>query len=233
MKLIIAPTIFQKFQKLNVGIVIVKNIDNKGSDEKIYHLLEEIESLIKLNFVSTELAKHSLISPWRAAYSEFGAKPSKYHSSVEALMKRLLKGEDIPKVNKLVDIYNYLSLKHLVPIGASDLDKVEGHIFLRTANGTEIFIPLNSTEVEHPEKGEVIYKDDRNVLCRRWNWRDCDKTKIKDSTKNVILYVEALPPLTREKLEEVCKELISLINMFCGGEAKYYILDIAAPEIEF
>ena len=134
-------------------------------------MLEEVENLIKLNFVSTALAKHPLLSPWRAAYSEFGAKPSKYNSSVEALTRRILKGQKIPRVNKAVDIYNYLSLKQLIPMGADDLDKVDGDISLTIADGAEIFIPLNSEEVEHPEKGEVIYKDHRNVLCRRWNWR--------------------------------------------------------------
>lgn len=233
MKLTISSKIFKKFPKLNVGIIIAKKINNTGSDEKIYHLLEEVAKLIKLDFIPTDLAKHPLISPWRTAYSEFGAKPSKYNSSVEALMRRILKGETIPRINKAVDIYNYLSLKHLIPMGADDLDKVDGDITLALADGGEIFIPLNSTEVEHPEKGEVIYRDHRNVLCRRWNWRDCDKTKILEQTKNAIFYVEGLPPITKDKLKQVCEELVTLITTFCEGEVSYHILDIANPEIEF
>lgn len=233
MKLTISPLIFKKYPKLHVGIVVAKNIDNKGSDEKIAHLLKEIENLIKLDFIPEKLAQHPMISPWRTAYSEFGAKPSKYNSSVEALMKRILKGQEIPKINKAVDIYNYLSLKHLIPMGADDLDKIDGDITLKLADGAEVFIPLNSDEVEHPDKGEVIYKDHRNVLCRRWNWRDCDKTKITENTKNIILYVEGLPPVTKKKLTEVCKEMAEVITTFCGGESEYFILDMGNPEAEF
>lgn len=232
MKLSISSDIFKKHPKLHVGIVVSENIDNTGSDDKIYTLLDDIQNLIKLDFVPEDLAKHHLISPWRAAYSDFGSKPSKYNSSVEALMKRILKGDKIPQINKFVDIYNFLSLKYIIPMGADDLDNVEGDIQLTIAKGDEVFVPLNSDQVENPDQGEVIYRDDRNVLCRRWNYRDCDKTKITDKTKKAILYIEGLPPVTKEKVEEICKEAVQLITMFCEGEANYHILDVGNSEVE-
>lgn len=232
MRLIITPVIFKKYPKLIVGAVIAKGINNKGLQEKIYSLLDDMQELVKLNFIPSELSKHQMISPWRTAYSEFGTKPSKHHSSVEALIRQVLKGKKIPKVNKLVNIYNYLSLKHMLPMGADDLDKVEGNIWLMFADGAEIFVPLNSTEIEHPNPGEVIYKDERRVLCRKWNWRECDKTKITEETKNAIIYVEALPPIRKEKVKAACKELKELIEMFCGGTVEHHILDLAKGECE-
>jgi lysyl-tRNA synthetase class 2 len=233
MKLTISDKISKKFPKLNVGIVIAKGINNKGKNKEIDHLLKEVENFIKLNFIPEDLAKSKLISPWRTVYSEFGAKPSKYHSSVEAMMRRILKGNRIPLISKLVDLYNYLSLKHIVPMGADDLDKVFGDIQLTSADGNEKFKPLGTDETEHPNKEEVIYRDDIRVLCRRWNWRDCDETKITEDSKNVILYVEGIPPVTKSKLIEVCKELVDLITTFCKGEAKYYILNKTKNSVEF
>lgn len=233
MKLTISPVIFKSYPELNVGIVIAKNIDNTGSDEKIYHLIKEVQEYIKLNFVPEKISQHPLISPWRAAYSEFGAKPSTYHSSVEALMKRILKGDDIPRVNKIVDIYNYVSLKHLIPMGADDLDNVDTEIILTKARGSEIFVPLGSDDIEHPEQGEVIYKDQRKVLCRRWNWRGSETSKITEKTKNCIIYIEGLPPITKEKLELACKETVKLINMFCQRESEFHILDKGNSELKF
>ncbi|MBW2981720.1 hypothetical protein KY343_02460 [Candidatus Woesearchaeota archaeon] len=233
MKLTISKQIFEKFPKLNVGIVIAKGIDNKSKSKEIDHLLKEVEDYINLNFIPEDITKHEMISPWRTAYSEFGAKPSKYHSSVEAMMRRILKGNSVPNINKLVDLYNYLSLKHIVPMGADDLDKISGNITLTMAEGTEKFTPLGENSIESPEKGEVVYKDDARVLCRRWNWRDCDETKITENTKNAVLYVEGIPPVTKKKLVEVCKDLIDLIKTFCSGEAKYYILNKEKDSAEF
>ncbi len=232
MKLTISKKILNKFPKLNVGIVIAKGIDNKGKNREIDHLLKEVENYIKLNFIPEDLAKHKLISPWRLAYSEFGAKPSKYHSSVEAMMRRILKGNKIPIISKIVDLYNYLSLKHLVPMGADDIDKVFGDIQLTFAEGNEKFKPLGEEKTENPNKDEVIYRDKARVLCRRWNWRDSDETKITENTKNAILYVEGIPPITKSKLIEVCKEMVDLIKTFCKGEAKYYILNKTKNSVE-
>ena len=233
MKITIEKEVRDKFPRLNVGIVIAKNINNKDKSKELDKLLKEIENLIQLNFVPEKLAKHALLSPWRSAYSDFGAKPSKYHSSVEALMRRILKAQKIPKINKLVDLYNYLSLKNLIPMGADDLDKVEGDIKLAIARGNEKFVPLGKRKVENPEKGEIIYKDRVRVLCRRWNWRDSDETKINGTTKNAVIYVEGLPPVTKQKLTDVCKEVIDLIKTFCSGEADYFILTKKDPEIKF
>jgi lysyl-tRNA synthetase class 2 len=225
MKVIVDKEILKRHPKLNIGIVSAKDVDNTGDDEKIYHLLEEVEKLIEMNMSSEKLAEHPLISPWRAAYSDFGSKPSKYRNSVEALVKTVLKGKKIHRISKLVDLYNYLSLKHLVPMGADDLDKIEGDIKLTFAKGTEKFTPLGRTEAEKPDKGEVIYRDDKKVLCRKWNWRECDESKITENTKKLVIYIEGLFPVTKEKLKEVCKETADLIKTFCNGKAEYFILD--------
>jgi len=234
MKFTISKKILEKYPKLNIGIVAAKGIDNKGKNKEIDSLLKEAENFIRLNFVPEQLSKHEMISPWRTSYSEFGSKPSKYHSSIEALMRRILKGNSIPLINKLVNLYNYLSLKHLIPMGSDDLDKVDGDISLTFAEGSERFKPLGSPDItENPDKNEIVYKDSSKILCRKWNWRDCDDTKITEDSKNLIIYVEGLPPVTKKKLISVCKELADLIKTFCKGEAKYYILNKANNSAEF
>jgi len=231
MKLIIDKKIFEKFPSLKVGVVIAKNINNKGEDKEIFHLLEEVEELIKDDFTPEDIAKHKLISPWRSAYLAFGAKPKKHHNSVEALMRQILEGK-LPRINKLVDLYNYLSLKHLVPMGADDLDEVIGNIRLTFALGSETFIPIGKGSRSNPEKGEIIYRDDLEVLCRRWNWRECYKTRITEDTKNAILYVEGLSPVTETELKSILEELADLVKSFLGGETKVEILNKNKTEIE-
>ena len=233
MRFSIAPLIFEKFPKLCVGVVVVKDVDNKGSDEKIHKLLEEIEDYIKLNFTLADVAKHELISPWKTVYEEFGIKPASYHSSVEALMKRILNGKRVPRVNKLVDISNYVSLKYIVPVGVFDLDEVDVYINLGEADGTEQFFPIGTVKMQHPKKGEIVYKDDSQVLCRRWNWKESEKTKVREETRNAIFFVDGLPPLTKKKVLEIVKDIAGLVEMFCGGKISYYVLDSSNREIEF
>jgi len=231
MKFIVEPRIFEEFPGLNIGIVRGKRIDNHGESAEIVHLIREKEGEIRREFDSETLSQHPKIQTWRQAYSSFGAKPKKYKSSVESLYRLVLKGNELRPINKIVDLYNYISLKHLVPVGGDDTGKVEGDIQLKFARGDEPFTPLNSEETETPKQGEVIYADSKEVLCRRWNWRECDKTKMTEDTKEVLLVVEGLLPVTKEEVQRIIEELGTLISKYCSGETRIFILDAASQEV--
>ena len=123
-------------------------------------------------------------------------------------------------------------MKHMVPVGGDDINKVEGDIVLKFATGNEKFVELNSQEIKNPKPGEIVYMDDKDVLCRRWNWRECNKTKMTEETKNVCLVVEGLPPVTKREIESIISELAKLIKKFCIGETKTFILDKNNPAID-
>ena len=232
MKLKIDTKIFEKFPGLKIGVVTARNIDNHGFSDEIMQLIREKEREIRENYDTETLSQHPKIHSWRGAYSSFGAKPKKYKSSVESLYRMILKGLDLKHINKTVDLFNYISIKHMMPAGGDDMEKVDGDVTLKFAVGDEPFIALNSKEKETAKEGEVVYADSKEVLCRRWNWRECDKTKMTEETKDVVLVVEALPPVTREKLKEVEEDLSRLILKYCGGEIKTDILDEGKRKIE-
>ncbi len=232
MKLKVASQIFETFPGLNLGIVIARQIDNTGSADEIEELVRKREREIKENYNTETFSQEPKIESWRKAYSAFGAKPKKYKSSVESLFRMILKGVDLRPINKIVDIYNYISIKHMVPAGGDDAAKVDGDVVLRFARGDERFTALNSVETETVKDGEVVYADEKEVLCRRWNWRECDKTKMTDETRDVVLVVEGLPPVTREELNAALDDLSQMIDEYCGGEIRTAVLDKVNPEVE-
>jgi lysyl-tRNA synthetase class 2 len=224
MKFCVDDQIFEKFPELVLGIVIAKHLDNRGSAEELRALISDQQETVRLHTRSETLSELPRIAAWRQAYSSFGAKPKKYKSSVESLYQMVLKGIDLRQINKIVDIYNYISLKHMVPVGGDDISRVEGDITLRFAFEGEMFRPLNSDNVEKTKLGEVIYSDDIEVLCRRWNWRECDKTKMTEQTEEAMLVVEGLLPVDKEEMERIIEDLWSMVEKFCGGEIRSQIL---------
>jgi len=145
----------------------------------------------------------------------------------------ILRGIELKHINKIVDVYNYVSIKNMIPIGGDDIDKVEGGITLKLAKGDEPFVELNSEETKHPREGEVVYADEKEILCRRWNWRECNKSKMTEETKNVALVVEGLPPVTKEEIVQIISELSELTKKYCGGEVQTFILSTNNPDMEF
>jgi DNA/RNA-binding domain of Phe-tRNA-synthetase-like protein len=96
--------------------------------------------------------------------------------------------------------------------------------------GGEHFVPLGSDEEQPPQPGEVIYRDDMGVICRSWNWREADRTKLSASTTSAFLCIESLPELGQDALPSACAELAGLVTELLGGEAQIQILDIEHDE---
>ncbi|NBE53210.1 B3/B4 domain-containing protein [Streptomyces boluensis] len=165
---------------------------------------------------------------WRAAYSAFGAKPSRTRNSAEALAKRALADGGLPRINVLVDVYNAISVAHLIPVGGEDLGRIEGGMRLVRAQGDEEFVTTAAGEraVEHPDAGEIIWCDDAGVTCRRWNWRQGPRTRLTEESTSAVFLLESLDPMPRADLERAGAELAELIEKFSPGAR----LDVRAPE---
>lgn len=221
----INPRIFNVYPDLLVGGLVVKNINNKSNNQEITDLLRKEENELRRKFTPEEINQHPYIMAWKVAHKKFGNDPKKYMPSVWAVTKRVAKGGELPVINNLVDLYNYICLKYNVPVGGEDLDKCVGDIILDYANGEEEFIELGANENNPPLKDEVVYKDEKGVLCRKFNWREADRTKLTFNTKNALLVIEALPPVNKEYLSEALNELKNLVNKYCGGEIESIILD--------
>ncbi|MBI2661301.1 hypothetical protein HYX09_03470, partial [Candidatus Woesearchaeota archaeon] len=124
-----------------------------------------------------------------------------------------------------VNLYNYLSLNHLISAGGDDADKVNGDVVLALADGNEKFLEIGKADMENPDKGEAIFKDDNDVLGRRWNWRQAEKTKITVQSRNINLQIEGVSPITKKEIMEASEELITFLKKFFNTKPSLYFLD--------
>ncbi len=137
------------------------------------------------------------LAAWREAYRAFGARPQRTRPSVEALLRRL-DPDGLPRIDRITDVYNAVSVAHLLPLGGEDRAAYTGPPRLVRADGTEPFDTTAGGEpvVEHPEPGEVVWRDDAGVTCRRWNWRQGVRTRITTGTTGALFVLDVLDPLT-------------------------------------
>lgn len=225
MKFKIDQKIFEKYPGTVIGVVVAKGIDNLGANDEIQELIVEEQDRIKANFDPETLSQEPKINCWRKAYSEFGCKPKEAKSSVENLYKLVARGIDLRKINKLVDIYNFICLKHMFPVGGEDIDAMRGDLQLTFASDNEQPVQLLGDDIpETPPVGEVLYRDDEGIICRRWNWREADRSKLTEETKNAVLVVESIPPGTEVEIKFATAELSELIEKYCGGKTEVFIL---------
>jgi DNA/RNA-binding domain of Phe-tRNA-synthetase-like protein len=162
---------------------------------------------------SDQAGEELLRAAWREAYQGFGAKPNRTRNSLEALLRRAVSG--LPRVNRLTDLYNAVSVLHQVPLGGEDLTRYSGAPRLVRATGKEAFDTAadGAAVIEHPESGEVVWCDDAGVTCRRWNWRQAGRTRLGEETTSALFILDALEPMTDEALHAAAEDLIARLTL--------------------
>jgi DNA/RNA-binding domain of Phe-tRNA-synthetase-like protein len=192
-------------------VVVASGLLNGPSDAEGDAQLAAAEAQLRASGL-LKATDHPHIAAWRKAFSGFGAKPSRYPSSAEALIARVLKGQALPRVNALVDLYNAISVRHVTPVGGEDTDRLKGTLRLTVAAGGEPFDPPGEEQDAEPiPAGEIIWRDDRGVTCRRWNWRQGRRTRLTRDTTRAFFVFDRLDGLTLDELRNAADELSALL----------------------
>ncbi|MFH1444161.1 MAG: phenylalanine--tRNA ligase beta subunit-related protein [Candidatus Peregrinibacteria bacterium] len=229
MQFFISPSVLNLLPTLRVGVLCVKGASNNKAHPQVETLLRDAETGLRARLTDETYKEHPHIVQFFEAHRAFGNNPKRYAPSHFALAKRVLKGGALPSINTLVDLYNVLSLRHLLPVGGEDLDHCSGDIVLDRATGSEAFVELGGTQDDPPASGEVVYKDDEGVICRKMNWREADRTKLTQQTTNAVLVIESLD--VSDPLPVILEELEALVAQYCGGVTTTHLLGRETPMV--
>jgi DNA/RNA-binding domain of Phe-tRNA-synthetase-like protein len=200
-------------------LIVAEGVRGGPSDEASDAALQRAEHIARERLAGRPPEDLPEIVAWRDALRGFGVKPRQARSSVEALLRRVDPG--LPRINVLTDLYNAVSIGHLLPVGGEDLGHYVGPPRLVCANGDEPFdtvadgVPI--TDV--PEPGEVVWRDDVGVTCRRWNWRQCVRTRLTEHTVDALFILDALDPLDDDALAQAGDEFAELLVAHSPGAA--------------
>lgn len=225
----------ERFPDYRVALVIGEGLNvAKARSAVLQAEVEAIEAECRRRWGEVELSAIPGVAAWRAAYKGFGIKKTSYRSSVERLIKRVLGGGALPEVNALVDLYNAVSLDSALCLGCDDLDRIAGDLAFRFSRPGDTFIDMGAEEGEDPndppKDGEVVYADERHVLCRRWNWRQDARSAVSPRTRRAAMTVQSNG---FGDVEAAAARLTELIASECSGECRIVVADRAKPTVRF
>jgi DNA/RNA-binding domain of Phe-tRNA-synthetase-like protein len=221
----------ERFPDFRVAVVIAEGIAIGERDAALDADIMQAEARARSRWAGVELSAIPGVAVWRTAYRAFGIKKTSYRSSVERLLKRVLAGEALPRVNALVDLYNMISLDEALCLGCDDLDSTHGDLAFRYARPGDTFLDMGAEgEDDPPKDGEVVYADDAHVLCRRWNWRQDARSAVSAGTSRVVLTAQSNGfgdvALAGARLAEG-------IARVCGGSARVHVAERERPRVEW
>lgn len=213
------PAVEERFPTYHGLVLVASDLTNGPSDERSLALLRKAEADARATFAALRPADHPHLAAWREAFRAFDAKPQRTMNSAEALIARVVKGGELPAVNRLVDAYNAVSVRFVVPCGGEDLDRVVGAVTLRLADGSEPFetVQHGAPVTDHPAPGEVVWADEAGVTCRVWNWRQGTRTRLTEATTRAYFLFDALPPVTPQEIDEAGDALEESLTVLAPG----------------
>ena len=228
----ITPEIFNRFPGYRRGVLVARDVENGQSPPELALMLRKEEAEVRSQFAGVDLNELPRLTAWREAFKQVGIKPTKYRPSIDGLFRRVMQGHDLPSISTLVDIGNIFSLRHRLPVGGHAMDDLKTGMTLREAQGDEVFVPLGTDAVEHPDAGEIIFVDDQTIMTRRWVWRQGLHTLLQPETRLVEFNIDALPPVETSEVEQIGIELGEMVRQYCGGETSFDILTGDRPQID-
>ena len=202
MRLIVSDPVRERFPTYRAVVVEASGVKNGPSDDDSLGLLREAEARARLRLAGGPPSALPGIAAWRVATAAFGCKPSRYPCSAEALLKRVARGDELPAINRLVDLYNAISVAYALPLGGEDVERVRGDVVLMPASGDEEF-----DGGDPPAPGEIVWRDDLGVTCRAWNWRQGVRTRITETSTHVYFLLEAIEQQGALALGHAAEEL--------------------------
>lgn len=223
-------TVFLLRPDYRVLLVAVDGLEPGGSDQTSDALLQVAEAAARESLRDRPVEELPHVSAWREAYKAFGAKPQRTRNSLEALLRRAETG--LPRVNRLTDVYNAISVVHQLPLGGEDLTRYTGPPRLLRATGEEPFDTTADGDVviEHPRPGEVVWCDDTGVTCRRWNWRQGRRTQLRDDTTTALFILDALDPMSDDALHNAATDLVAhLTRLGPDVRAAHHLISSTTP----
>lgn len=235
-KFIAEDSFWELFPHAAVGIIVVRGM--KGAAEvsaedaaAVAKLLREANERANSHLTSTTISENEVVRVWREAYQKFKTKKGA-RCSIENLLKRVLKDNPVRSITPSVDIYNAISLKYALPVGGEDIDAFAGDLRLGITEGGDAFRALGEDKDDPTLPGELCYRDDEGAVCRCFNWRDGQRTALKDDSENAFLIVECVDPARTCELDGALDEFADLMKRYLGAEViARAVVDRAHPEL--
>jgi DNA/RNA-binding domain of Phe-tRNA-synthetase-like protein len=215
-----APGLLERFPSTVGGVLHANGVVNGPSPTGLAAAFAAEQRAVLERIGDTPLSELPSLAAWRRVFSAFGVEPTKYRSAAEALLRRLRKQGDIPSLGLLVDLGNLVSIRYALPVAVFDRCAVAGTTTVRFADGSERFTDLGSSEVVHPEPGEVVFVDDGGLVsARRWCWRQSAESATGPATTEVLVTVEGHHDEARRDVSAALADLSLLLAEHVPGAA--------------
>jgi DNA/RNA-binding domain of Phe-tRNA-synthetase-like protein len=170
------------------------------------------ERIMKLPEPKAVLESAAILAT-RAAYKALGKDPARYRGSAEALLRRVIAGKGLPRINNVVDVINLVSFESRLPVGLYDLANVQGDIVFRAGRAEETYKGIGKYDLNL--EGLPVFCDALGPHGSPTS--DSERTMVTEATKQVIAIIISFSG--SDGLERWAERMSELLKEYASGGA--------------
>jgi DNA/RNA-binding domain of Phe-tRNA-synthetase-like protein len=232
MKYSVQPYVFEKNPNILFGVIVGRDLVNSITTTEDSTQLTQAEVELRSSILPSDLKTHVSYKLYRDALLAFDINPNRYMNSIEAMSKRILKGQSLPRINAVVDLCNAIGLKHRISLGGHDLADIHKDLEVRLSTLDDIFLPFGQSGIENMPENELVFISGNEVQTRYWLWRQSELGKMRVESKDVFFQLVGFKE-NEQALDLAMNELQSLIETRFKGTFKRFRVDCSNKSIEF
>lgn len=206
----------EAFPELTAQLLPVEGLRVVPRDPSLEAYKEESMDDLRQILEIESLKDEPRLRAYRDFFWRMGVDPTKIRPASEALLRRVLRGRDIPRINTLVDAYNLASMRTHIALAAFDNTTIQGDFTMRFAREGEPFLGIGMKEPKGLSGKEVVVEDDLGPVAV-YPYRDADRTKVTSETEAAVIMVCGVPGIGEEALAQASDETLEMVLRFCGG----------------
>ena len=191
---------------VRLATAVASGLVVRERDERLDQPLRDAAAVMRAQTESAELT-----SAVRTMYKRVGLDPTKTRPSSEALLRRVRRGDELPRINSLVDIINWCSLESQLPFGLYDLDRIQGDVILRLGEPGEEYAGIRK-DVVHVA-GRLTLADDRGPFGNPTS--DSARTMVTTATTRALVAIFAPAELSETSVARVLTQTERRIAQYC------------------
>ncbi len=214
MRLTVDPVLRQRFPGLDAHLVRVDGLRVRDRDDRLDAFVPVLVREFREHLVLETLKDEPTLRAYRDFYWRVGIDPTKTRPASEALLRRVLQGKEMPRINTLVDAYNLASMKTRIAIAAFDAAHTQGGLTMRLARGGETFLGIGM-ETPATCKGVEVVVEDADGLVAIYPHRDAHRTRVTTATTDTVFMTCGVPGIPPEALLESAETTTELVERFC------------------
>lgn len=198
---------------LKIAATYIDSVIVKESNNELQKELLTAQEQIKVDFLQKEITSDPYISSTRNLFKKTGIDPTRYRASQEALIRRILQGKGIPRINNVVDVNNLCSVRFRLPMGVYDLDKIQGEIEIRIGRQGESFQGIGARSISAQDK--IMAFDKLGPFGSPI--ADAERTKVTLSTNRIILVIFSSESIPETYLKNALDATIDKLIRYCSA----------------